>query len=46
MNVNIITTYYEANLPGLPHPVTPVLSLFVVVGVEVEVVEDDSVGGC
>jgi hypothetical protein len=30
----------------LPNPVTPVLGLLVVVGVEVEVMEDDCVGGC
>ena len=32
-------------LPGLANPVTPVFGLLVVVGVEVEVVEDDGVGG-
>ena len=31
--------------PGLPDPVAPVLCLLVVVGVEVDVVEDDGVGG-
>ena len=30
--------------PGLPDPVDPVLGLLVVVGVEVEIVEDDRVG--
>ena len=35
----------KKGIPDLTDPVTPVLGLFVVVRVEVEIVEDDGVGG-
>ena len=45
LNSDFAINYQTCCLPGLSDPVAPVLGLLVVVGVEVDVVKDDGVGG-